>query len=104
MVATSKRQIVTRIAKKLKIRNHTASNIIQLFFDAIISELANGNRLELREFGIFQPVVREARKARNPRTGAAVDVPMKAKVRFKAGRKMKETMKRVAMAKIEVPT
>jgi integration host factor subunit beta len=97
MAATSKRRINTRIAKKLNLPQAVVTKTVQLFFDEIISDLANGTRLEFREFGIFQPVVTKPRKGRNPRTGATVDVPMKAKVRFKAGRKMKETMKKGRM-------
>ena len=58
--------------------------------EAIIEELALGNRLEFREFGVFDIVHKKPRIARNPRTGETVHVPAKRMVHFKVGRLMKK--------------
>jgi integration host factor subunit beta len=65
-------------------------NIIQDFLNAIISELAAGNRLEFREFGVFETRERAARLAQNPRTLEKVPVPAKRIVKFKVGRLMRQ--------------
>ena len=65
-------------------------DIIQLFLDEIIDELGHGNRLEFREFGVFEIKERAARRAQNPRTLEKVDVPAKRVVKFRVGRLMKE--------------
>ena len=100
MVATTKRELVKRIAKKTNQRQNIVKDIIQMFLDEIIEELGKGNRLEFREFGIFQTVVKKERQARNPRTGTPVTVPSKAAVHFKVGRKMKEAMRKIPSEKL----
>jgi integration host factor subunit beta len=95
-VATiAKRELVSRIAEKTGQTKVVTKDIIQMFLDAIIEELGQGNRLELREFGVFQIKERTAWKAQNPRTHEVVQVPAKRVVKFKVGRLMRE---RVAVA------
>ena len=62
----------------------------RLTLDSITEILATKGRLELRDFGIFEVRVVEARKARNPKTGAQVMLSEGRRVRFKAGKVMKE--------------
>ena len=64
--------------------------MVQQFFDEITSELAKGNRLEFRDFGVFETKISPARMAQNPRTLKKVQVPAKRRVVFRAGRMMKE--------------
>jgi len=63
---------------------------IQNFLDEVISELGKGNRLEFRDFGVFEVKERAARTAQNPRTLEKVQVPAKRSVKFKMGRIMRE--------------
>lgn len=86
----TKKELVARIADRTHITKVVAKDIIQLFLDEIIRELGRGNRLEFREFGVFEIKERAARKAQNPRTLEKVDVPAKRVVKFKVGRLMKE--------------
>jgi integration host factor subunit beta len=55
----------------------------------MINEVAAGNRLEFRDFGVFEVVMRKPRMGRNPRTGQKVAVPPKRVVSFKMGKVMK---------------
>jgi len=89
-MATTKRELVKRIAKLTNNKQDVTKQIIQAFLDQIIEELAAGNRLEFREFGVFDVVRKKPRTARNPRTGEPVQVPAKRMVHFKVGRLMKE--------------
>jgi len=86
----TKKELVSRIADKTGQTKVVTKDVIQMFLDEIISELARGNRLEFREFGVFEIKERAARKAQNPRTLEKVDVPAKKIVKFKVGRMMKE--------------
>ena len=88
----TKKELVARIAEKTNQTKVVAKDIIQMFLDEIIRELGNGNRLEFREFGVFEIKERAARKAQNPRTLEKVDVPAKRVVKFKVGRLMKESV------------
>ena len=86
----TKKELVSRIADRTGQTKVVTKDIIQMFLDEIISELGKGNRLEFREFGVFEIKERAARKAQNPRTLEKVDVPAKRVVKFKVGRLMKE--------------
>ena len=56
--------------------------------DRITTALAQGDRVELRDFGVFTAKTRDARIKRNPRNGAKVAVPEKMVVAFKTSRNM----------------
>src|SRR5262249_29058840 len=90
MATVTKKELVNRIAEKTGQTKVVTKDIIQMFLDEIINELGKGNRLEFREFGVFEIKERAARKAQNPRTLEKVSVPAKKVVKFKVGRLMKE--------------
>ena len=72
-----------------ELRMEEIEKVVSVFFDEIAQRLANGGRVELRGFGAFSTRAREARKGRNPRTGAAVAVPGKRVPYFKPGKEMR---------------
>jgi integration host factor subunit beta len=86
----TKKQLVNRIADQTRQTKVVVKGILQQFLDEIIDELSRGNRLEFREFGVFEVRERAARKAQNPRTLEKVEVPAKRVVKFKVGRTMRE--------------
>ena len=90
MSTITKKELVARISEQTGQTKVVTKEILQRFLDEIIAELARGNRLEFREFGVFELKTRPARRARNPRTREKVDVPPKRIVRFKVGRMMKQ--------------
>lgn len=90
MVTITKKELVNRIADRTGQTKVVTKEIIQLFLDQIILELSRGNRLEFRDFGVFEVKSRKARRAQNPRTLEKVDVPPKKVVKFKVGRVMRE--------------
>ena len=92
----TKKELVSRIADKTGQTKVVAKEVIQLFLDEIINELGAGNRLEFREFGVFEIKERAARKAQNPRTLEKVNVPAKKVVKFKVGRLMKARVSELA--------
>ena len=86
----TKKELVNRIAERTGQTKVVVKDIIQSFLDEIITELSHGNRLEFREFGVFEVRERAARRAQNPRTLEKVFVPAKRVVKFKVGRLMRE--------------
>lgn len=86
----TKKELVHRIADRTGVTKVVAKEVIQSFLNAIIDELAEGNRLEFREFGVFESRERAARLAQNPRTLEKVPVPAKRIVKFKVGRLMRK--------------
>jgi integration host factor subunit beta len=94
----AKRTIAERIAERQGLGQIQTLQIIQSFLDEIIEELAQGNRLEFRDFGVFETVVRKARTALNPKTLEKVQVGSKVVVKFKVGRLMKEKVEKLLAA------
>lgn len=92
MATITKKELVDQIADSHSCKRVLVKRIIQSFLDAIIEELGKGNRLEFRDFGVFESKVRAARIAQNPKTLERVNVPSKRTVKFKVGRVMKQRL------------
>lgn len=89
MHTVTKKEIVDKIAGGTRQKRVLVKQIVQCFLDEVINELGQGNRLEFREFGVFEPKMRAARVAQNPKTLQRVHVPPKRTVKFKCGRLLK---------------
>jgi len=92
----TKKEIVKTISDETGLTQLQIKEIVQRTFQAIIENLVEEGRVELRNFGVFQVKPRAARKARNPRTGHQVEVPEKFVVTFKPGKEMENRVKKMA--------
>jgi integration host factor subunit beta len=92
MATITKKELIDRIADSTNSRRVQVKRVVQQFLDEIVSELGKGNRLEFRDFGVFESKLRKARKAQNPKTLQPVAVPEKRTVKFKVGRLMKQQL------------
>jgi len=63
--------------------------VVSMMFDAMARELAAGQRIELRGFGSFGVKLRQARRGRNPKTGAEVEVAAKRLPFFRASKELR---------------
>ena len=63
----AKRTIAERIAERLGLGQVQTLQVVQAFLDEVVDELSRGNRLEFRDFGVFETVTRKARTALNPK-------------------------------------
>jgi len=90
MSTITKKDVIDRIADNTNIKRAVVKPVVQSFLDEIIDELAKNNRLEFRDFGVFETKIRAARRAQNPKTMEQVQVPAKRSVKFKMGRLMKQ--------------
>jgi len=93
---TTKREVTERVARKSGVHRDEVKKVVQAFLDELIEELAKGNRLEFRDFGVFEVRTRAARVAQNPKTLVQVSVPPRRVVRFKSGRLMKDRVETAA--------
>jgi nucleoid DNA-binding protein len=89
----TKKDIVRTIAEQIELPQLRTKELVQKTFDALIDALVKEGRIELRNFGVFQIKKREARMARNPRTGERVPVQAKSVVTFKPGKEMEERVR-----------
>ena len=92
MATITKKELIDMIAEKTQAKRVLVKRIIQSFLDEITEQLASDNRLEFRDFGVFETRTRAPRTAQNPKTLERVEVPIKRTVKFKMGRLMKENL------------
>src|SRR5438477_13060110 len=92
MATITKEELIDRIADNTGGRRVQVKRVVQQFLDEIVNELGKGNRLEFRDFGVFETKLRKARKAQNPKTLEPVEVPEKRTVKFKVGRLIKQRL------------
>jgi integration host factor subunit beta len=92
MATITKKELIDDIADATGQKRVVVKMVIQTFLNAITIELGKGNRLEFRDFGVFEVKQRQARMAQNPKTLEPVEVPPKRTVKFKVGRIMKQAL------------
>jgi integration host factor subunit beta len=101
MSTITKKELIDRIADSSQQKRVQVKKVVQQFLDEIVNELGKGNRLEFRDFGVFETKLRKARKAQNPKTLEPVEVPPKRTVKFKVGRLMKQRLGELTGAAID---
>ena len=87
-----KSELIDKIADTENVSRGVAKRIVNTIFDTITNALVEGDRVELREFGVLSVRTRKARTGRNPKTGASVSVSEKKVPFFKAGKAVKEAL------------
>jgi DNA-binding protein HU-beta/integration host factor subunit beta len=97
----TKKDIVRTIAEQIDLPQLRTKDLVQRTFDALIEALVKEGRIELRNFGVFEIKRREARMARNPRTGEKVPVQAKNVLTFKPGKEMEARVRLVDLEAIE---
>jgi nucleoid DNA-binding protein len=96
----TKRDLVVRISEETGLIQQQVLDVVQKTLDYISAALAKGDKVELRNFGVFEVKVRKARIGRNPNSPAAdVPIPERSVVKFKPGKEM-----RTEVLKIPPPT
>ena len=89
----TKRDIVTRISDETGLIQQQVLEVVQKTLDHIAGSLAQGRKVELRNFGVFEVKLRKARVGRNPnRPETDVPIPQRAIVKFKPGKEMREAV------------
>jgi nucleoid DNA-binding protein len=92
----TKRDLVMRISGETGLVQQQVQDVVQKTLDYISEALTKGDKVELRNFGVFEVKVRKARIGRNPnRPETDVPIPRRAVVKFKAGKEMKAEVLRL---------
>lgn len=92
MRTVTKKDLIDAVATRAGVRKEQVRDVIQITLEQFIEELGNGNRIEFRDFGVFEVRSRAPRVAQNPKTLKRVEVPSKRTVKFKMGRLMRERL------------
>ena len=87
----TRKDLIAHIANRADITKKFAEEVLDATLDSIRAELElDGGCVHLCRFGKFTSTLQPAYKGRNPLTGAAVDVPAKVRIRFRASKKGEE--------------
>ncbi len=86
----TKSELIETVANRVDVPRKRAEDVVNAVFDAMKDALHEDERIEVRGFGSFTIREYKAKKGRNPRTGATVNVGEKRSVRFKAGKELRE--------------
>jgi integration host factor beta subunit len=87
----TKSELIERLSQRSGILNRKDSElVVNLVFDSIADALRQGDKVEIRGFGSFTVRERDARTARNPKSGEVVDIPAKKTPFFKTGKDLRE--------------
>ena len=93
MSTITKKDLALLVSQSTACKKNLAAKMVDSLFVAMRDSLIEGNRIEIRGFGVFQ--VKDTRPkpaARNPRTGEIIYVPARRKTHFKPGRLLKEAL------------
>ena len=84
----NKADLIDKIADDAGLSKSDASNALQAVLNGVTGTLGSGGKVTLVGFGTFSTSKRSARKGRNPKTGAEINIPAKTVVKFKAGKEL----------------
>jgi len=97
-----KSDLIARIASQNPhLYQRDIENIVNAIIDEIVKALDRGDRVELRGFGVFSAKIRGARKGRNPKTGAEVQVAQRVLPFFKTGKEMRARLNRESARSVD---
>lgn len=91
MATITKKQLIHVISQEKGVHPNDVRNVIQAFLDKMTAYLAQGDRLEFRDFGVFEIVKRKQKIGRNPKNAAVpIIIPARPAVKFSAGKNMRQ--------------
>lgn len=86
----TKKKLINSISQDKGIHPNDVRHVIQAFLDKMTECLTNGERLEFRDFGVFEVVERKQKIGRNPKNASVpIVIPARLAVKFTPGKKMK---------------
>ena len=95
METVTKKNLIQKISQKLNLHPKEVGEVIQNFLDNITGVLAKGDRLEFRDFGVFEVVQRKKKIGRNPKNASVpITIPARKAVKFTAGKFMKKEVEK----------
>src|SRR6476659_378020 len=100
----TKRDLVIRISNETGLVQQQVLDVVQKTLDYISEAVAKGDKVELRNFGVFEVKVRKARVGRNPNAPETdVPIPQRSVVKFKAGKEMRADVLKLSPEKANPP-
>lgn len=95
MATITKKKLVQLISQQQGVHPNDIRNVIQAFLDRMTDYLAEGDRIEFRDFGVFEIVERKPKIGRNPKNAEIpIVIPARRAVKFTAGKKMRQLIEK----------
>jgi len=95
MATITKKKLIQVISQNRSVHPNDVRNVIQSFLDVMTDYLAKGDRLEFRDFGVFEIVERKQKIGRNPKNAAVpIVIPARLAVKFTPGKKMRKLIEK----------
>lgn len=89
----TKKNLINSISQEKGIHPNDVRHVIQAFLDKMTDCLSQGERLEFRDFGVFEVVERKQKIGRNPKNASVpILIPRRNAVKFTPGKKMREVI------------
>ena len=88
--ALTKAQLAELLFEKIGLNKRESKDMIDAFFDLIVSKLVDGEEVKISGFGNFQIRTKSPRPGRNPRTGEMIPIEARRVVTFHASHKLKD--------------
>lgn len=89
----NKADIISKVHEVLDTTKADAERAVETMFGCIETAMKDGTQVSIAGFGIFEAKMRNAREARNPRTGETVQVPAMRVPKFRAAKALKDAVK-----------
>jgi nucleoid DNA-binding protein len=97
MATITKKRLIQMISQGRGVHPNDVRNVIQAFLDTMTDFLAKGDRLEFRDFGVFEIVERKQKVGRNPKNASVpIIIPARPAVKFTPGKKMRKLIEHPA--------
>ena len=90
----TKDEMVALVAEQAGITKKQAGKMLETLMDEVTSQLKRGKKVSFAGFGTFTVSKRKARAGRNPRTGAEISIPATKVPVFRAGKRLKEAVRK----------
>ena len=100
MATITKKKLIQVISQNRGVHPNDVRNVIQSFLDVMTQHLSRGDRLEFRDFGVFEIVERKQKIGRNPKNAAVpIVIPARLAVKFTPGKKMRKLLEKGGKSK-----
>lgn len=89
----NKADLISKVHETIDVTKADAERAVETVIDSIVDALKSGKEVSIAGLGIFSTKMRDARTARNPRTGEAIEVPAMRVPKFRAAKALKDSVK-----------
>jgi DNA-binding protein HU-beta len=90
----TKRELINELAKRVKISKRQVVSFLDALTDVVSDQVSKGKKVSITGFGVFDLGKRAARRGVDPRTQAEIKIPAMRMPRFRAGKRLKEAVRK----------